>query len=416
MSSYREQILSLLSLPSEGSLLVAFSGGSDSLALLSLLPRERTRALYVNHHIRTDEELEKEIALNRRNCERLWIPLKIVELERDAVERLSESEGIGTEGAARALRYEALLSEDADWILTAHHQDDEVETFLMRVLDGSPFWKYEGVRKVDGRIWRPMLNVPKILIENYLEEAGLEYSYDSTNSDTTYRRNSIRQRLLPLITETERNHISRIAENLAFIRSRERELSFSSVNGRYLHFSRSEYLSSGLAEREDLLFRINREIPEHARLKRDELRAIDECISSGRKRYSGTFELRLKGDEVRVYPLLPFIMYSLDGTSFSTPYFSCMIDEGDVDSRTLIMDLGLLEGPAIIRTSLPQDRIELKDGCKSVRDLEKDQGIPYSLVLEDRRGIEAVFMRLFGGRDRLASNHLGKGGNSISII
>ena len=205
MSSYREQILSLLFLPSEGSLLVAFSGGSDSLALLSLLPRERTRALYVNHHIRTDEELEKEIALNRMNCERLGIPLRIVELERDAVERLSASEGIGTEGAARALRYEALLSEDADWILTAHHQDDEVETFLMRVLDGSPFWKYEGVRKVDGRIWRPMLNVPKSLIENYLEEAGLEYSYDSTNNDTTYRRNSIRHRLLPLITETERN-------------------------------------------------------------------------------------------------------------------------------------------------------------------------------------------------------------------
>ena len=254
MSSYRERILSLLSLPSEGNLLVAFSGGSDSLALLSLLPRERTKALYVNHHIRTDEELEKEMDLNRRNCERLGIPLKIVELDREAVESLSVSEGIGTEGAARVLRYEALLKEDVDWILTAHHQDDEVETFLMRVLDGSPFWKYEGVRKVDGRIWRPMLNVPKSLIEGYLEEEKLEYSYDSTNSDTTYRRNFIRHNLLPLITESERNHISRIAENLSEIRARRSEISFQSVNGRYFHFSRSEYLSTNDAESEELLY------------------------------------------------------------------------------------------------------------------------------------------------------------------
>ena len=415
MSSYRERILSLLSLPSEGNLLVAFSGGSDSLALLSLLPRERTKALYVNHHIRTDEELEKEIALNRRNCERLGIPLKIVELDREAVESLSVSEGIGTEGAARVLRYEALLKEDADWILTAHHQDDEVETFLMRVLDGSPFWKYEGVRKVDGRIWRPMLNVPKSLIEGYLEEEKLEYSYDSTNSDTTYRRNFIRHNLLPLITESERNHISRIAENLSEIRARRSEISFQSVNGRYFHFSRSEYLSSNDAEREELLYSINRAFPEHGRLKREELKAIDSCITSGRKRYTGSFELRLKGDEARVYPLLPFMLYELDGKDLETPYFNLSIDGGNVDDKTLVLDFDSLQTPLVLRSSLPQDSIELKDGKKSVRDLEKDQGIPYSLVLEDRKGIRAVFMRLYGGRDRLSSSLLGKSGKSIDL-
>lgn len=416
MSSYRERILSLLSLPSEGSLLVAFSGGSDSLALLSLLPRERTKALYVNHHIRTDEELEKEIALNRRNCERLGIPLKVVELDRKAVENLSVSEGIGTEGAARVLRYEALQKEDADWILTAHHQDDEVETFLMRVLDGSPFWKYEGVRKVDGRICRPMLNVPKSLIEKYLEEEKLEYSYDSTNSDTSYRRNFIRHNLLPLISESERNHISRIAENLADMRAKRNEISFESVNDRYYRFSRSEYLSSNAAEREELLYAINRALPDHGRLKREELKAIDTCIDSGRKRYSGTFELREKGDEVRVYPLFPFMLYELDGKSFMTPHFNLQIDEGEVDSKTLILDYPSLETPVILRSSLPQDSIELKDGRKNVRDLEKDQGIPYSIVLEDRKGIRAVFMRLYGGRDRLSSSLLGKDGNSIKLI
>ena len=415
MSSYRERILSLLSLPSEGKLLLAFSGGSDSLALLSLLPRERTRALYVNHHIRTDEELEKEIELNRRNCERFGIPLKIVELDRTAVERLSVEEGIGTEGAARVLRYEALLKEDADWILTAHHQDDEVETFLMRVLDGSPFWKYEGVRKVDGRIWRPMLNVPKSLIENYLEEEHLEYSYDSTNSDTSYRRNFIRKEMLPLMTSSERNLISRIAENLAVIRESGKRIPFSPVNGRYIHFSRSEYLSARTEEREDLLYRINREIPEHGRMKRNELRRIDEMLSGNERRYSGSFELRVKGDEVRVYPELPFALYEFCGRSFRTPYFNCLLDEGEVDSLTLLIDPGKLEGPVIIRSSLPQDTIELKDGRKSIRDLEKEQCVPYSFVLEDRKGIRAFFSRLYGGRDRLSSTLLGRGDMSISL-
>ena len=416
MSSYRERILSLLSLPSEGELLVAFSGGSDSLALLSLLPRERTKALYVNHHIRTDEELEKEIALNRRNCERLGIPLKVVELDRKAVENLSLSEGIGTEGAARVLRYEALLREDADWILTAHHQDDEVETFLMRVLDGSPFWKYEGVRKVDGRIYRPMLNVPKSLIEGYLDEEKLEYSYDSTNSDTAYRRNFIRHNLLPLISESERNHISRIAENLAELRAMRKEMAFESVNGRYYRFSRSEYLLANAAEREELLYSINRCIADLGRLKREELKKIDSCIDSGRRRYSGTFELRVIGDEVRVYPILPFMLYRLDEKSFETPHFNLQLGEDDVDDRTLILDFDSLKPPLIIRSSLPQDSIELKDGQKDVRDLEKDQKVPYSLVLEDRKGIRAVFMRLYGGRDRLSSDLLGKEGKSIKLV
>ena len=101
--SFKEQILSKTSFP-EGTLCLAFSGGSDSLALLSLLPKERSYAVYIDHNIRDRKELDKEIELNRRNAERFSIPLKVLTIERGDVISLSRRERIGLEAAARKLR------------------------------------------------------------------------------------------------------------------------------------------------------------------------------------------------------------------------------------------------------------------------------------------------------------------------
>ena len=121
--SYRELILSRLQIPSDGDLVLAFSGGSDSLALLSLLPPERTTAVYVNHNIRGQAELEREIELNRRNAERFFIPFKVLTVERGKVEELARGGRMGIEAAARRLRYSLLSTIKGSYILTAHHQD-----------------------------------------------------------------------------------------------------------------------------------------------------------------------------------------------------------------------------------------------------------------------------------------------------
>ena len=113
----------------EGRLLLAFSGGEDSLflmALLSLAAPDRSAALYINHGIRPSEELEREEELNRCNAAILGIPLEIRRIPRGDVERLSREKHIGMEAAARELRYGILRSYASEngyrRILTAHHR------------------------------------------------------------------------------------------------------------------------------------------------------------------------------------------------------------------------------------------------------------------------------------------------------
>ena len=177
--------------------------------LLALAPKDRTHALYVNHNIRSREELSKEIENNKKNARSLGYELEVAEISEGGVERKAREEGIGTEAAARMLRYEILLSRDADYVLTAHHheillsrdadyvltahhQDDLVESFLMKIEDKSPFYRLNSIRKANGRIYRPLLYTPKSLIHRLALTLSLTPSIDSTNFDLGYRRNWIR--------------------------------------------------------------------------------------------------------------------------------------------------------------------------------------------------------------------------------
>ena len=109
--------------------------------LLAREAGERTEAAYVDHGIRSRAELEREIGLNMENAARLGIRLHIITLAPGAVAALAREKGIGVEAAARTLRYGALeelrKGIGADWILTAHHREDQDETVLMRILSGA---------------------------------------------------------------------------------------------------------------------------------------------------------------------------------------------------------------------------------------------------------------------------------------
>ena len=110
---------------------------------------------------------------------------------------------LSTEDAARRLRYAALRriaeQQGAAAIVTAHHEGDQAETLLLRLLRGAGLQGLAGMRAQQDDIIRPLLTLPKSLLEEYCSAEGIAVCYDSTNADTAYTRNRVRLELVPYL-------------------------------------------------------------------------------------------------------------------------------------------------------------------------------------------------------------------------
>jgi tRNA(Ile)-lysidine synthase len=177
--------------------LVAYSGGPDSTFLLQTLHGwwPETAAVYVNHRLRASESADEE-AFVRRFCKERGISL--------FVEQLSwKQKPSNLEEAARKRRYRHLekvaREKGFDKIALAHHADDLVETFLLRLFRGSGPSGLVPMQPQRGKYIRPLLGSRRNQIVDYLSEHDIPYFADSTNSDLHFQRNRIRHELLPYI-------------------------------------------------------------------------------------------------------------------------------------------------------------------------------------------------------------------------
>ncbi len=414
--SLREQIPEGVSIP-DGKLLLAFSGGSDSLFLLivlSIIAPDRTLALYVDHSIRDRNELDAEVSLNIQNASKYGIPLRIERVPDNLI--AAEAERKGVEAAAREARYAILRSAameyGADHILTAHHREDQVETVLMRMLSSSPFYAYQGIKREDGLLFRPILSVPKKEILAFLSAAGAVWSEDSTNSDTGYLRNRIRHSVLPLISEQERCLILKIADNVSSFRKRYPELSVRKMF--FTEAGRKEFLASPAFIQEEFLYTAFREAGVDERVPRKAIAEITRKAEEGKGRSEyGEITFFFSCDYIRIYP--PFPDFVAEYTGKDIRFSSLFLKHEAEDDLTLNIDSSKLVPPVIVRTAREGDRIELKGGEKKISELEKDLRIPYSIVMEDRSGIVAFFSRFLGGRDRLAKRFLSDDRKGIAL-
>lgn len=180
-------------------LIVALSGGADSVALLLLLQELGVPlcALHANFHLR-GEESERDEAFVRRLCRERGVALEVRHFD-TAAEAAATGESL--EMAARRLRY-AWFAEQPWPVVVAHHADDNAETFLLNLLRGTGLRGLAGMRLQNDRgILRPLLDISRGQLLDYLREQGQTYVDDSTNVDTTYRRNYIRHRILPALRE-----------------------------------------------------------------------------------------------------------------------------------------------------------------------------------------------------------------------
>lgn len=187
------------------SVLAAVSGGADSTALLLLLaawcaPREiALGAVHLNHGLR-GEESDRDERFVRGLCAEMHIPLFC---ERADIAALAGKRRCSVELAARDARYE-LFERTAerggyDCIATAHTADDNAETVLHHLIRGSGLAGLCGIPPVRGRIVRPLIEVMRGEIEQYLAARGQTFVVDSTNASPDYTRNRIRADILPLL-------------------------------------------------------------------------------------------------------------------------------------------------------------------------------------------------------------------------
>jgi tRNA(Ile)-lysidine synthase len=190
----------------EARLLVAYSTGLDSTALLHLMHLLRAPlnltifAAHAHHGLRPESDQELEHAI--KTCQKLGIPCATSLLD---VPALQAASGEGMEECARKARYAFLESSrvnaQADWIVTAHHGDDLAEDIVMRLLRGTGWPGLGGMAGVDPgrRLLRPLLDWNKSELQAFLEETGITWREDPSNCATDRTRNRVRHEVLPLL-------------------------------------------------------------------------------------------------------------------------------------------------------------------------------------------------------------------------
>ncbi|MBC7339700.1 MAG: tRNA lysidine(34) synthetase TilS [Firmicutes bacterium] len=203
---------------------VAVSGGSDSVALLHLLCRLAPRwqlQLHAGHlnHLLRGEEAEEDARFVAQLAASLGVPITV---GREDVAARAASRRLGLEEAGREARYEFLehLAQrvGARRIALGHTRDDQAETVLMRLLRGAGVEGLAGIPPVRGTVVRPLLAVGRAELQEYCRAQGLSWRTDPYNLDLSYLRNRVRHRLLPGLEEVAgprvRERLAELAEVL----------------------------------------------------------------------------------------------------------------------------------------------------------------------------------------------------------
>lgn len=213
-----------------GTYVVAVSGGVDSMAMLHLLsivsyqPSTKLVVAHFEHGIRGDSDLDRQLV--QQTTERYGLPF------------VYDRGMLGpnaSEAQARKARYAFLnrvrQASGADAIITAHHQDDLLETAVHNMLRGTGRRGLVSLRSRE-HILRPLLGTPKADIVTYAKDQGLTWHEDSTNADTRYRRNHIRHTLLPKMTKAQK---AQILEHIRTVHRLDAELETELINHLHIH-------------------------------------------------------------------------------------------------------------------------------------------------------------------------------------
>lgn len=186
-------------------IVVGFSGGPDSVFLVEMLLKLREKIdfdivlVHINHLLRGEEaQRDEDFSINYGKSKGLKVFVRKINIT-----SLGKEKGLSLEEAGREARYsfykEVLEKSNSNKIALAHNKDDQIETFMFRLTRGTGLSGLEGIATKRDRYIRPISEIYKSEIVNYLDENNISYCIDSTNLENEFTRNSIRIDLIPFI-------------------------------------------------------------------------------------------------------------------------------------------------------------------------------------------------------------------------
>lgn len=389
---------------------LAVSGGADSVSLL-LAMSSFLSTLYVitvNHNIRPAAEAGGDARFVSEFCQKLEkengkkINCTIIELPRGSVEAEAQKRGRGTEDAARSLRYEAferfISQNQLDVLCLAHNRNDQLETILMRFLQGASFDSAGGIRARRGPYIRPLLNISRSEIESYLSGLGISWRTDKTNFETDYLRNKIRLKLLPFLDENfegwqtaalkgaEKN-----AEDAEFIQSCLEDFQILQNADGSVELSLDDFMQAPGAVKYRLLLEACNRAGESRRIPHQFLKDVITCQNSSFTKRFGGVEISRKNNQlfIKKYSesntdLVFFDIIEESGT-FEFPFGNLYVynyreqkGKGYVDVRA--EESGPVENiplPFCVRSARPGDTVlSARASEKKVSDIFSDWHLP----------------------------------------
>ncbi len=334
--------------------LVAVSGGADSLALLYLLQQFSKKLdykLFVAHlnHLTRGEESDEDARFVEKVAEKLFLPVFIGEI--DVVGEKSSLKSSFQE-SARILRYrfleKTLMSVKGNKIALGHTANDQVETVLINLLRGTGLRGLAGIPEVRGYVIRPLLRCTRSELEQFLNDRGLTYRTDSSNNEKKYLRNQIRHEVIPFLNTFNKDIVGNLLSLAEIARGEEHWMSGK---------TRELYSQLVTTENGNLRFEVTEFERQPQAMKRRLIReafyrltgSLREITASHARQILNLFSRARVGSRLK----LPRNVRVICG--YGTMSFSLFEDDNsspEIDKKTI-----KLEVPGI--TSLPQLGIQL---------------------------------------------------------